>query len=122
VDPETLTEILRGRHLSVPERIRRKAWPHPPLSMAHLIEHLEKVLEHEDFFPDPKMGLDGDSVAEGVFIEKQGPHRFVCTSRLTFPVLKQSQRSFARAADAAAFYLRWGLQLPGDLDGWKVIV
>jgi hypothetical protein len=64
MEGETLTMLLRGEYINMPERIQRGIWPHPPLSFS---------------------------------------------------------RVFSSAKDAARYFLKWDLHLPGDLDGWKVI-
>lgn len=122
MDAETLTLLLRGVHLNMPERIRRKAWPHPPLRMSDLVRHLVALIENEPRFPDDSMGVvQGHGLVEGVFIERRGPARFACVSRRTFPGFEESERIFENAEDAARFYLKWALNLPGDLDGWTVV-
>jgi hypothetical protein len=122
MDADTLTRLLRGEHLSVPERIRRGAWPHPPLRMSELVQRLSEVLEQQSRFPDAHLGAPpGAPAAEGVFIERQAPGRFICRSRRTFPSFEESDSAFSSAEEAARFYLQWGLNLPGDLDGWQVV-
>jgi hypothetical protein len=36
-------------------------------------------------------------------------------------VAEQAVHHFPKPEDAAAFYLKRALDLPGDLDGWKVV-
>ena len=119
MDSETLTLLLRGGHLNIAERKKRGAWPHAPLRLTDLREHLVRLVEHEAVFPCPRPS--GYSATEGVFIEQRAPNSFVCIARRTFPTVEETERVFERAEDAASFYLGSYLHLPGDLDGWKVI-
>lgn len=52
MDNETLLLLLKGGHLSMPDRIARGAWPHPPLYFAAVANFLAAVLEqNEAWFP-----------------------------------------------------------------------
>jgi len=68
MDSKTLTFLLRGGHLNMPDIYRAQR------SYAH----------------------DSHLVAE------------------------QGEKVFTLPEDAAKWYLKWALHLPGDLDGWKV--
>jgi hypothetical protein len=50
-DSETLTFLLRGGHLSVPDRIERGLWPHPPMKLSDVANHLAGILQEEEWFP-----------------------------------------------------------------------
>ena len=127
MDSETLTSLLRGGHLNVPERINRGLWPHPPLKLSEVVAHLAKVLESERWFPrEWKPAIPGEAVWEGGVIERQSPSRYVYRTQrhqAANPAVlaEQMERVFSSSADAARFYLKWDLSLPGDLDGWKVV-
>jgi hypothetical protein len=127
MDEETLTILLRGGHISMPERIARGAWPHPPLTLAEVLSHLTKLIQQHKWFPrEYERHQEGQPVHEGGTIESQGPDRYVYRSARAHPIrpreLAQSvERVFSMADDAARHYLKWDLKLPGDLDGWKVI-
>ncbi len=108
------------------ERIRRGAWPHPPLLLRELVAHLARVIESRQWFPrawDPSE--PGKGVADLIVIERKSPREFVVHVQRAdpsgFTVAERGERTFGTAAEAASFYLRWELHLPGDLDGWKVI-
>ena len=67
----------------------------------------------------------GELVFEGTVIQKVSPSRFICHSRRPsvydlYTVAEEAQKEFHRAQDAAAFYLKWELNLPGRLDSWIV--
>lgn len=127
MDEETLTILLSGGHLSMPERIARGAWPHPPLKAAEVLPHLTNLIQQSKWFPRRfKPHREGQPVHEGGTIERQGPDRYVCRAARAHPIqpyelAQGTERIFARADDAARYYLEWDLNLPGDLDGRKVI-
>jgi len=72
MDSETLTFLLRGGHLSMPERIERGLWPHPALKFSDVVRHLAQVLESETWFPrEWKPAIPGESIWEGGVIERK---------------------------------------------------
>jgi len=127
MDSETLTSLLRGHHLSMPDRIARGLWPHPALHLSEITDHLARVLEHEKWFPMEFVPhQEGRFVDERGSIEKQGADRFVYRCQGSHPVLaatltRSTERVFSNSHAAAAHYLKWEMNLPGDLDGWKVV-
>jgi hypothetical protein len=127
MNSETLTILLRGEHLNMPERIKRGLWPHPPLRFSDLVVHLSRVLESEKWFPrEWKPAVPGESVWEGGVIEHQSSSRYVYRTQRHQPInpavlAEQTEEVFSSAEDAARYYLKWDLNLPGDLDGWKVV-
>ena len=127
MDEETLTMLLRGEHVSMPERIARGVWPHPPLTSSEILAHLTKLLHQRRWFPrEWQPHREGEPVNEGGTIERQGPGRYVYRARRAHPlrpcVLADStERVFSSAEGAARHFLKWDLHLPGDLDGWKVL-
>ena len=127
MDEETLTILLRGGHINMPERIARGAWPHLPLKVAEVLGHLPKLIQQHKWFPrECQPHREGQPVHEGGTIERQGPDRYVYRTARAHPIqpyeLAQStERIFSSAEDAVLHYFQWDLNLPGDLDGWKVI-
>lgn len=126
VNEEMLTALLSGAHFSMEEGIRHGAWPHPPLLLRDLITHLARVVETRRWFPRPWSSAEaGAAVADVTVIEQRGPSEFLVHFQRSGPsgltVAEQGQREFQKAEYAAAFYLKWELHLPGDLDGWKVV-
>jgi hypothetical protein len=128
MDNATLLFLLKGGHLSMPDRIERGLWPHAPLSFKVVADYLASVLEQsDDCFPRPRMPhLAGEPVQEGGTIERQGNSRYIYRSSAAHPIspttLNRSVETvFTTARDAAVHYLKWDLNLPGDLDGWKVV-
>jgi len=128
VDDETLLFLLKGGHLSMPDRIARGAWPHPPLSFAAVANYLATVPEqNEVWFPyqwEPHR--EGQPGREGGTIERQNNHQYVYRSAAAYPVSptilhRVVETVFSNAHDAALHYLKWDLHLPGELDGWKVV-
>jgi hypothetical protein len=126
MDLETLTLLLHGQHLNIPDRIARGLWPHPPLRFDDVLQHLAGILRREAWFPNPwQPQVPGQLVAEGSVIEKQGKHYIYRSQRAVpsnpFILAEEFERKFMTAEDAASHYLQWDLRLPGDLDGWKVV-
>lgn len=127
MDSETLTFLLRGGHLNMPERIERDLWPHPPLKFSDVVSHLAGILESERWFPSEwKPATQGEHVWEGGVIERQSPSKYIYRAQRSHAikpnvVAEQTERIFSSSEDAARFYLKWNLNLPGDLDGWQVI-
>jgi len=126
MDSATLTILLRGEHLDMPDRIERGIWPHPPLAFEEVVKHLAAVLAVEQWFPferretEPNRAMD-----EWPVVERREPNLFIGHAQNSHPsdpalVLARGQKSFRTPEDAARWYLRWALHLPGDLDGWKV--
>jgi len=127
MDSETLTLLLRGAHVNIPERIERGLWPHPPLRFSDVVQYLANVLESEKWFPrEWSSAVPGESVWEGGVIERQSSSKYIYRSQRHHPIHPnvlgtQTEKVFASSQDAAEYYLKWDLNLPGDLDGWKVV-
>jgi hypothetical protein len=128
MDSDTLTFLLRGGHLSMPERHERGLWLHPPLKFADVLRHLATILESERWFPrEWRAAISGQIVPEGGVIERQTPTRYIYRSQRAHPIIptllaETTEKMFTSAEDAAKCYLQWDLHLPGDLDSWKVVV
>lgn len=111
---EVLTRLLRGEHLNMEERKTLRVWPLEELRYTELLDHLTVLLEDTEWFPGPPVA------SESVFVHRRGPRNYVC---IVWPGQgsKSAEREFIRACDAAEFYLKWGLNLPGSLDSWHVV-
>ena len=119
MDSETLTFLLKGGHINVPDRISKGIWPHPPLKYKNVRAHLAKLIENIDWFP-----CDLSFGKEGVVIQNTGS-KYICHtlnySAFGAPIVSEKkQQEFKTSKGAADFYLKWDLHLPGDLDSWKV--
>jgi hypothetical protein len=126
MDSETLTLLLRGQHINMPDRLARGLWPHPPLRFCDLEQHLAEILRRGTSFPRLwHAHEEGQVVVEGGVIEKDSDGYIYRSQRATplnpFALAETNERRFASAEEAAAHYLQWDLRLPGELDGWKVI-
>src|SRR5438046_2642860 len=124
--PDILTFLLRGGHLNVEERKAKGLWPNERLRYSEVLDHLASILEREEWFPRvmPEHKA-GDLVYEGTVVQRLSPSRFVCHSRRPSvydlrTVAEESCKEFRRAREAAEFYLKWELNLPGRLDSWIV--
>jgi len=112
----------------MPDRLERGVWPHPALSFDEVADFLAKVLKQGDiWFPfQREPHRPGEVVREGGTIERQGENRYIyraIASHALSPrtTLHATETTFLTPRDAALHYLRWDLNLPGDLDGWKVV-
>lgn len=111
----------------MPDRVARGLWPHPPLKLALVLSQLSKLLNQHRWFPrEWKPHRDGELVYEGGAIERQRMDRYVYRSVRANPVnphvlAEATEGVFSSAEDAARYFLKWDLHLPGGLDGWKVI-
>lgn len=109
------------------ERIARGVWPHPPLNLSEVLAHLTKILNQRRWFPrEWQAHREGAPVPEGGTIECQSIDRYVYRAARAHPVqphvlAESTERVFSSAEEAARFYLKWDLHLPGGLDGWTVI-
>jgi hypothetical protein len=128
MDSETLTLLLKQGHLNMRERIDRGVWPHPPLIYADVLDQLVRLIENAQWFPEPwKPVVPGQPVREGGIIERVSLIKYVYRSRRSNPAhpyleAEQVEKVFSSAKLAADYYLKWDLHLPGDLDGWEVIL
>jgi hypothetical protein len=127
MDSATLTSLLRGEHLNMPDRIERGVWPHPPINFSDLVTHLVAVLQSEKWFPrEWKPAEPGKPVWEGGVIERQSSSRYVYRAQRHHPtqpniLAEKTEKVFSSPEDAARHYLKWDLNLPGNLDGWTVV-
>ena len=126
MDEESLEFLLRGGHLSMPDRIARGLWPHPPLSRRLMVNLIVRLVRRDGSFPRPwQPAVPGKPVLEGGVIEHRGPFNFVYRAQRApaidpCSVAEVMERRFLSASAAARFYLRWAFGPSGDLDGWKV--
>jgi hypothetical protein len=127
MDAESLTHLLSGGHYSVPERVARGIWPHPPLLFEDLVEHLAQVIQTRRWFPhEHKPHVPSEIVGEAGCIERVASDHFVYHAQRGYAhdpwtVAESVHTSFASAHAVARHYLKWELCLPGDLDSWKVV-
>ena len=111
----------------MPDRIARGLWPHPPIRFEQVLVHLTELIEANEWFPrEWPAYCDGKPVDERATIQRIGPERYIFRMSRAHPanprVMSESvEKVFRTAQDAASHFLRWDLNLPGDLDGWKVI-
>lgn len=120
MDNETLTFLLKGGHINVPDRISKGIWPHPPLKYKKVRSHLASLIENTEWFP-----CDLTAGKEGVVIQNKDG-KYICHtlhySAWGAPIVSEKkQQEVKTSKEAADFYLKWDLYLPGDLDSWKVI-
>ena len=128
MDSKTLTFLLGGGHISMSARIERGLWPHAPLKFDDLVHHLAGLIKLQHWFPTAlKSTIPDEPVWEGSVIERLSETRYVYHTRKRDPqnpllMAAQSERVFFSAQEVATYYLQVNLHLPGDLDGWKVVM
>jgi len=120
MDEQTLTFLLAGGHLNMEERRERGAWPHPPIPYSDVRAHLVRVIASREWFP-----CDLSEGREGVVIQNT-VKAYICHtlqySAWGVPIVSEKQKHvFQSPENAADFYLKWDMHLPGDRDGWKVV-
>lgn len=124
---ENLDKLLRGGHINMEDRISTGDWPHSPLKIDDLLLYVVEALNNDGFFPTPWVPTpNGQSIRETGVITKESLNTYVFNAQRAQPIeptvlAEETHRKFHTAQEAAAYYLRWELGLPGDLDGWKVI-
>ncbi len=127
MDSETLTFLLRGGHVNMTDRIERGLWPSEPIDFSEVVRHLAGILESEKWFPRQwKPHKENRPIWEGGVIERQSEVRYVYRSQRHLPtdprsLAENSVLVFSSATEATEYYLKWDLNLPGDLDGWRVL-
>ncbi len=124
--PDVLTFLLKGGHLNVDERKAKGLWPNERLTYSEVLDHLTLLIQCEGWFPrEMPEHKPGDLVFEGTVIQSVSSCRFICHSRRPSAydlrlIAEQSQTEFFDPRDAADFYLKWELHLPGRLDSWII--
>lgn len=126
MDDKHLIEILSGRHFSMAERFERGIWPHPPLRLGEVVRCLAGVLREREWFPYEFVPAGpGGAVADITSVERCADGTFVVHIQRSGPtpatVGALGARPFTSAEGAAQFFLSAEFNLPGDLDGWKVV-
>jgi hypothetical protein len=118
VNEETLTLLLSGGHVDA-------GVPGATLRMRDLAKHIARLVKQQGFFPRPWVEhREGEPVDERGVIERRGLF-YVYRSQRHYAwdnrtVAERGARWFLSPVRAAMHYLRWDLNLPGNLDGWKV--
>lgn len=111
----------------MPMRIEKKIWPHSPISLEECIDVVVCALQKEDSFPYPWVDRKKGELIDDVNVIGKGPngnflYRFREASQFNLKTIDTcGEKVFQTAREAAEYYLRHALHLPGDLDGWKVV-
>lgn len=111
--PEILSRLLRGEHFDIQQRRTLGLWPPETLRYNEVLDHLSQLLETCEWFPALPVP------SEAIYVHRCGSNDYRC---VVWPGqgAKEAERSFKSAREAAEFYLKWGLHLPGSLDSWPV--
>ena len=127
MDRANLFFLLKEGHIDMPTRIKRGLWPHPALHLKECIEALSEYLEINKYFPAPWVEKkEGELIGDSVAIERVEKNKFIYHYCFSDPInlhriSEKGEKIFQSSRDAAEYYLRNILHLPGDLDGWKVV-
>lgn len=125
--PEILTRLLKGEHFNVEQRKELGLWPSETLNYADVLKHLSSILVRQEWFP---FGLErndsNETIYEGIIIHRESDDCYRCYAKhalATDPTIKseESEVIYKTPMEAAEYYLRWALNLPGSLDGWPVV-
>jgi len=126
IPPDVLTFLLKGGHLNVEDRKKLGLWPTEALKFNDILEHLTTVLENVGWFPYVSQENNNNyPVREGIVIQHKAPDKYVCYAQ-RFSVYdiniiaEKTEVEFSTAKEAASYYLKWELNLPGKLDSWPV--
>lgn len=121
-----ITRLLEGEHFDMDQRKALGLLPPETLSYAEVRDHLALLLADREWFPSkPSDSHNTEAVHEGIIVHHVSPNRFICHARRAsavnpFVLAEQSAYKCRSAREAAEYYLRWELNLPGRLDGWIV--
>jgi hypothetical protein len=124
---EILTRLLKGEHFNVEQRKELGLWPSETLKYTDVLEHLASLIEQHEWFPFELDQKDSAATAyEGIIIHSNGISSYQCYARRTSAInpdvtAEESKIIFKTAMGAAEYYLKWALNLPGNLDGWPVV-
>ncbi|MGA8367940.1 MAG: hypothetical protein WB716_11545 [Candidatus Acidiferrales bacterium] len=112
--PEILARLLRGEHFDIEQRRALELWPPETLRYMEVRAHLCELLKAEEWFPRLP------TPSEAIYIHRLAPEEYSC---VIWPGqgAKAAQKYFSSAQDAADFYLKRELHLPGSLDSWPVV-
>ena len=126
MNPEILTFLVRGGKIRMPDRIESGLWPHPPLK-SEVEHHLCGILRPQRWFPHEwHPHKEVLAVYEAGVIERRGPSKYIYRAARAWPmhpfvVAEVTEKVFPTPEEAAAYHVPWGLHLPGELDGRRVI-
>ena len=111
----------------MPDRIERRLWPHEPIPLSIVITELVTFIESERWFPrEWKPQVPGEPVFEGGVVERKSSSEYIYYWQRHHPLAPEilaeaSETTFNSSTEAAKHYLKWDLNLPGDLDGWTIV-
>ncbi len=124
--PEILTGLLEGGHFDASEQEVLGLLPIETLKYAEVRNHLEGILATREWFPAPSsVATPGEPIHEGITIHRIASKEFTCYAQRTYAIdpsvlAEKSSYRCRSAREAADYYLKWELNLPGRLDGWTV--
>jgi hypothetical protein len=117
-----ICRLLAGEHLFPQEREQFGITSTTQICLDDLERFLANEINHANRFP-PETKQDSLSpLYEGIKVTKVSEDKFVCTTRRALAnnpseIAEQAETVFNNAKDAAKFFLKWELYLPGRLDG-----
>ena len=112
--PDILTRLLRGENFDVEQRRALGLWPGETLRYSEIRDRLSELLQVQEWFPQMPVP------SEAIYVHRRGPDDYRC---VVWPGQggKSTERFFSTSLEAADFYMKWELHLPGVLDSWAVV-
>jgi hypothetical protein len=78
MNPEILTFLVHGAKISMPDRIEPGLWPHPPITLSEVEQHLAGMSGHQRRFPHEWQDhKQSPAVYEGGMIERKGRSKYI---------------------------------------------
>ncbi len=116
--------LLKGKHIDVKERAQKGAPVTAILKYGDILRVLKDMINESRIFPFDFNDSEYTNY-EGIVIERKD-EKFLCHSQRMHPtnpgeIVEKITKEFDNIDEAANYYLKWALNLPGDLDGYKVI-
>ena len=127
MNSETKFFLLKGGHQNMEERKEKNIWSHPPLKIVDLTNEIVEYLKKNNWFPHEWIERkNGETIDDVSVIEKSEKNNYIYRSRAASPydltiITMQTEKTFNYPEEAAEYYVRNVLHLPGDLDSYKVI-
>ena len=121
IPSSVIYRLLLGEHISIQERRKFGITPLTRIRLSDLVQFLAKEITKAKRFP-PETEDNLCPTYEGIIITQVSESRFICISKRTLAdnpnvIAEQAENSFTDTKDAANFFLKWELCLPGRLDG-----
>ena len=114
--------LLLGEHIYPQEREKLGINQTTKIKFNDLVSFLANEIKNTNRFPPVTQKESLSPVYEGKVITKITGNKFICFSKRTYAdnpdiIAENAETIFNNAEEAAKFFLKWDLCLPGRLDG-----